>query len=137
MQLRKLLLVTFVFIAALSKAQKIENIFVNLYTDSLKKGTYNYINVDGQLSNGRYLPLDSTHLIFWATDGKFYGNSLWIDKNFKPDRVLIKVVVRGNMQLSKEFTMYVKKKPDDEKLKTEEELLNEMQTKSKKKKNKN
>jgi hypothetical protein len=137
MQLRKLLLVTLVFISALAKAQKIENIFVNLYTDSLKKGTYNYINVDGQLSNGKYLPLDSSHIIFWATEGKFYGNSLWIDKDFKHDRVLIKVVLKGNPQLNKEFTMYVKKKPDDEKLKTEEELLNEMQTRSKKKKNKN
>ena len=137
MYAKKILTAVVLSISMFARAQKIENIFVNLYTDSLKKGTYNYINVDGQLSNGRYLPLDSTHLIFWATDGKFYGNSLWIDKNFKPDRVLIKVVVRGNMQLSKEFTMYVKKKPDDEKLKTEEELLNEMQTKSKKKKNKN
>ena len=137
MYAKRILTAVVLSISMFAKAQKIENIFVNLYTDSLKKGTYNYINVDGQLSNGRYLPLDSTHLIFWATEGKFYGNSLWIDKNFKPDRVLIKVVVRGNMQLSKEFTMYVKKKPDDEKLKTEEELLNEMQTKSKKKKNKN
>ena len=137
MYAKRILTAVVLSISMFARAQKIENIFVNLYTDSLKKGTYNYINVDGQLSNGRYLPLDSTHLIFWATEGKFYGNSLWIDKNFKPDRVLIKVVVRGNMQLSKEFTMYVKKKPDDEKLKTEEELLNEMQTKSKKKKNKN
>ena len=137
MYAKRILTAVVLSISMFAKGQKIEKIFVNLYTDSLKKGTYNYINVDGQLSDGRYLPLDSTHLIFWATDGKFYGNSLWIDKNFKPDRVLIKVVVRGNMQLSKEFTMYVKKKPDDEKLKTEEELLNEMQTKSKKKKNKN
>jgi hypothetical protein len=116
------------------KAQKIENIFINLYTDSLKKGTYNYINVDGQLANGKYMPLDSSHIIFWATEGKFHGNSLWIDKDFKPDRVLIKVVLKENHQLNKEFTMYVKKKPDDEKLKSEEELLNNMQTKSKKKK---
>ena len=120
-----------------ARAQKIENIFVNLYTDSLKKGTFNYINVDGQLSNGKYMPLDSSHIIFWATEGKFHGNSLWIDKDFKPDRVLIKVILKANPQLSKEFTMYIKKKPDEEKLKTEEELLHEMNTKSKKKKNKN
>ena len=125
------------FACKFSFGQKIESIYFNLYTDSLKKGTYNYINVDGQLSNGKYLPLDSSHIIFWATEGKFYGNTLWIDKDFKHDRVLIKVVLKGNPQLNKEFTMYVKKKPDDEKLKTEEELLNEIQTKSKKKKNKN
>ena len=137
MQLRRILAVLFVFTCSYAKAQKVENIFVNLYTDSLKKGTYNYINVDGQLANGKYMPLDSTHIIFWASEGKFYGNNLWIDKDFKYDHVLIKAVLKGNSQLSKEFTMYVKKKADDEKLKTEKELLNDTEGKSKKKKNKN
>ena len=124
-------------ITSFAKAQKIENIFVNLYTDSLKKGTYNYINVDGLLSNGKYMPLDSTHIIFWASDGKFYGNSLWIEKDFKNEKVYIKVVLKENPLISKEFTMYIKKKPDDEKLKTSEELLKEMENKSKKNKRKN
>jgi hypothetical protein len=136
MQLRKILLALFVFISCCAKAQKVENLFVNLYTDSLKKGTYNYINIDGQLTNGNYMPLDSTHILFWASEGKFHGNSLWIDKDFKHDKVHIKVVLRGNPQLNREFTIYIKKKPDDEKLKSEEELLNEMQNRSKKKKDK-
>jgi hypothetical protein len=119
-----------------AKAQKIDSIFINLYTDSLKKGTYNYINVDGQLSNGSYLPLDSTQLIFWASQGKFSGNSLWIDKDFKYDRVLIKVLLRSNPKLSKEFTIYIKKKPDDERLPTDEELMNEIKTKQGKSKKK-
>jgi hypothetical protein len=136
MQLRKILLALLVFISCCAKAQKVENIFVNLYTDSLKKGTYNYINIDGQLANGNYMPLDSTHILFWASEGKFHGNSLWIDKDFKHDKVHIKVTLRGNPQLNREFTIYIKKKPDDEKLKSEEELLNEMQNRSKKKKDK-
>ncbi len=115
----------------------IDSIFVNLYTDSLKKGTYNYINVDGKLSNGNYLPLDSTHIVFWASEGKFSGNSLWIDKNFKYDHVLIKVLLRSNPKLNKEFTIYIKKKPDDEKLPTPEEVIHEMENKSKKYKKKN
>jgi hypothetical protein len=133
MYLKRILTSIAICISLFAKAQKIENIFVNLYTDSLKKGTYNYINVDGKLTNGSYMPLDSSHIIFWASDGKFYGNSLWIDKDFKPDKVFIKVVLKGNPQLSKEFTMYVKKRPDDEKLKTSEELMNEMKNKPKKK----
>ena len=32
------------------------------------------------------MPLDSTHIIFWASDGKFYGNTLLIDKDFKKKR---------------------------------------------------
>jgi hypothetical protein len=121
--MKKLIVFIFICSAGNVSAQKIENIFVNLYTDSLKKGTFNYINVDGLLSNGKYIPLDSSHLVFWASEGKFSGNNLWIDKDFKHESVFIKVVAKGNPQLSKEFTMYIKKKPDDEKLKSEEELL--------------
>ena len=35
------------------KAQKVDSIYFHLYTDSLKKGVYNYINVDARLQNGR------------------------------------------------------------------------------------
>ena len=127
--------IAFLFILpVLAKAQKIENIFVNLYTDSLKKGTYNYINVDGLLSNGNYIPLDTTDIIFWASDGKFYGNTLLIDKDFKKEKVNLKVTFRKNPALIKEFTMFIKKKEDNEKLKTTEELLRDLQNSKVKKK---
>jgi hypothetical protein len=135
MQLKKILLVPILFISAFATAQKVENIFVNLYTDSLKKGTYNYINIDGQLSNGTYMPLDSTHVIFWASEGKFYGNNLWIDKDFKNDRINIRVVLKEKPQINKEFTMYIKKKPDDEKLRTSDEIIDDMNKSKRKKKN--
>ena len=44
--MKKIVLSTFILITTFAKAQKIESIHINLYTDSLKKGTYNYINVD-------------------------------------------------------------------------------------------
>jgi hypothetical protein len=137
MQPKKLLLLSFICIACVVKGQKVDSIFVNLYTDSLKKGTYNYINVDGLLSTGRYLPLDSTQLIFWASEGKFYGNSLWLDKDFKPEKVFIKVMLRRNHFVSKEFTVYIKKMPDDEKLKTAKELMNNMDKSGSKRSKKN
>ena len=121
------------------RAQKIEKIFVNLYTDSLKKGTYNYINIDGLLPDGSYTPLDSSEITFWASDGKFYGNMLLVDKNFNKEKINIKVTLKKNPGISKEFTMHIKKKEDDEKLKTTDEILREMKqpkTKNKKKKNK-
>jgi hypothetical protein len=109
----------------LAEAQKIDSIYVNLYTDSLKKGTYNYINIDGKLSNGRYLPLDSTDIIFSASDGKFYGNQLWIEPHFTKKKVSIKVVLRSNPAMYKEFDMYIKKIPNPDKLRSEDEILNE------------
>ena len=40
-----------------ARAQKVDSIYFNLYTDSLKKQVHNYINVDGKFSNGSWLPL--------------------------------------------------------------------------------
>jgi len=117
-----------------AKAQQVDSIYANLYTDSLKKGTYNYINIDGLLHNGRYLPLDSTHILFSASAGKFYGNSLFIDKDFTGEKVAIKAVLRKNPAVYKEFVLYIKIKPDNENLKTVEELLNGTPPKSKRKK---
>ncbi len=135
MKLRKIFSLLFIFISSIASAQKIESIHVNLYTDSLKKGTYNYINVDGRLSNGKYVPLDSTEIIFWASDGRFSVNSLWINKDFNKENILIKVTAKNDKSLSKEFMMYIKKKPDDEKLKTNEELIKGTGENTKKKKN--
>lgn len=117
--------------ASIAQKQKVESIHVNLYTDSLKKGTYNYINIDGLLSNGRYIPLDSTDLDFSASSGKFYGNSLWIDKNCRDEKIDIKVSMRNNPSLHKEFVMYIKKKEDDQILPTPDEIIEQMKKKKK------
>jgi hypothetical protein len=122
--LKRFLPVVFILLSFCSKAQKVDSIYVHLYTDSLKKGTYNYINVDGLLSNGRYMPLDSTHLLFTASAGKFYGNTLFIDNNIVEEKISIKAVLKSNPALFKEFVLYIKKKPDDDNLKTVEQILN-------------
>lgn len=116
-----------IFSISFASAQKSDKMFVNLYTDSLRKGSYNYINVDGY-SNGHYYPMDSTEIIFWADEGKFYGNSLLLDKDFKKDKVMIRLTLRKNPKVIEELLMYVKKKPD-EPLKTEDELMKELKKK--------
>lgn len=126
--MKKFLLSLLVVCSLGARAQKVQQIYVNLYTDSLKKGTYNYINIDGQLTNGRYLPLDSTKISFWSSAGKFNGNSLWIDKDFAAQKVDIKVTLKENPALVKEFSIYVKQLPDPE-LKTMEEIMNKSKSK--------
>jgi hypothetical protein len=133
LSLKQYLLLLFTVTSFAAKAQNIDSIYVNLYTDSLKKGTYNYINIDGLLSNGRYLPLDTAQLIFRSSAGKFSGNNLWVDADFSRDKIRIWVTLRQNPALHKEFDMYIKQKPDGP-LKTVDELMNEMKN-SKKKKN--
>ena len=62
--MRKILVVlSFILVAnaAFSQKQKVDSIYFHLYTDSLKKGFFNYINVDGKMSDGNWQPLDSTH----------------------------------------------------------------------------
>jgi hypothetical protein len=119
-----------------AQAQKIDSIYINLYTDSLKKGTYNYINVDGLLDNGRYLPLDSTHLLFEASAGRFVGNSLWLDRNFTEEKVHIKVSLKKEKTMYREFDVFVKKTEDATPLKTANQVMDDIQ-KGRKKKKKN
>lgn len=116
------------------KAQKIDSIYINLYTDSLKKGTYNYINVDGLLANGTFIPLDSSHISFKSNYGNFYGNSLFIDSSITAEKVAICVTLRSNADIKKSFSIYIKNSADKEYLKTEQELLYEMRQQGKRKK---
>ena len=61
----------FILAANAASAQKVDSIYFHLYTDSLKKGFYNYINVDGKLSDGSWTPLDSTEILFTSDAGFF------------------------------------------------------------------
>ena len=115
----------------LARAQQPDSIFVHLYTDSLKKGTYNYINIDGLFPNGRYLPLDTTHLIFSSSAGQFFGNNLYIDKDFKDEKVSIRVKLKKST-IVREFDMYVKKAPDPVHLPTAEDILRQPPSKKQK-----
>jgi hypothetical protein len=125
-----LTLLSVVVLSSLSKAQKVDSIFFHLYTDSLKKGTYNYINVDGKLSDGRWMPLTSKDISFTTTAGKFEENSLVLDKEFKEEKVTVTATLKANPNISKTVTIYIKKNPDNEKLKTQEEILKQIEEES-------
>ena len=106
-----------------SLAQKVDSIYFNLYTDSLKKGVYNYINVDGKLSTGIWRPMTAKEIIFSTSYGRFDGNSLIVDSAFKGEKVTVKAVLKENPVIWRETTIYIKKLPDNEKLKTMEEVM--------------
>jgi hypothetical protein len=105
-------------------AQRVDSICFHLYTDSLKKGVHNYINVDGKLSNGHWLPLTNKEIEFSASAGKFEGNSLLIDTAFKGEKVTVKAVLKNNSTIWKEITIYMKKVESTERLRTVDEILN-------------
>ena len=126
-----LLLAFLISLTTVSKAQKVDSIYFHLYTDSLKKGTYNYINVDGKLSDGRWLPLTVKEVVFTSSAGTFDGNSLFIDSAFNKPFVVIKASLKNNPAVAREVTIYIKTTIIDEKLKTAEELLEEWKKRGK------
>jgi hypothetical protein len=132
------LLALFSFLPSLLKAQKVrapymvDSIYFHLYTDSLKKGIYNYINVDGRLPNGNYVPLTANDLVYSSNAGTWVDNNLIIDSSYQKDSVVIKATLKNAPYTSKEVTVYLKKNIVLEPLKTEEELLKEWKEKEKK-----
>ena len=117
-------------------SQKVDSIYFHLYTDSLKKGQHNYINVDGKLSNGRWIPLTAKEVLFSCPDAGFEGNELIIPDDFKKEKVTVSAVLRSNLSVIIEKTIWIKKKPDDEVLPTRDETINGTVPKRNKGKNK-
>lgn len=131
--MKKIIIIFSFFYAFASKAQKVESIYFNLYTDSLKKGVYNYINVDGKLTNGTYQPLMSNEVTFTSSYGRWDGNSLIIDTAAKQESVIITASLKEHPEVKKQVTVYLKKIMTEPPLKTEKELLDEWRKKGKKK----
>jgi hypothetical protein len=129
--MRKILVVlVFMVVANAASAQKVDSIYFHLYTDSLKKGFYNYINVDGKLSDGTWSPLDSTQVLFISDAGFFKGNDLFIDSSYKGETVRVKAILKRNPAIHKETVIYIRKRGFTEPLKTNEQILEEMRQKS-------
>jgi hypothetical protein len=130
-----LLLLCFFIVKTQAQQPAIDSIFFNLYTDSLKKNAHNYINVDGKTSEGRWMPLTNKHLNFTCNYGKFEGNDLILDSAKGIEKIFIKVSLISNPAVYREVTIYVKQKPFTERLKTNEEVLQEIQRAPRRKRN--
>jgi len=107
-----------------ARAQQVDSIYFDLYTDSLKKGIYNYINVDAKYSDGHWLPLTNKEITFTTSGGRFEGNSLVLDTAFKGEKVTVKAVLKSNPSIWREVTIYIKKVEITERLKTVDEIMN-------------
>lgn len=113
----------FLFCFTTPKAQQLVRITANLYTDSLKKGFYNYINIEGQHADGSWLPLDSTVVLFYANTGHFQGNDLFVDSGYTASVVRVVVRAKANDRLCIELVIPVRKRGFTEALPAEEKIL--------------
>ncbi len=100
--MKKIALLLLLFMAGKCvTAQKIDSIYFHLYTDSLKKGFYNYINVDGKTSDGKWMPLSSNEINFTSNDTllRFQNNDLFIDSAYIQETVTVKAVLKNQSQV--------------------------------------
>lgn len=118
----------FFAVAKLASAQKIDSIYFHLYTDSLKKGFFNYINVDGKTADGNWIPLSSKEILFTTERDsalRFENNDLFVDSAYTKETVRVKAVLKENPKIWKEVVIYIRKRGFDEPLKTNDEVLGE------------
>ncbi len=93
-------------------AQRVESIHFHLYTDSLKKGTHNYINIDGKMSDGSWRPLTDKEIIFASDYGSFEGNNLVLPENPSVNKITVTATLKSDKKSSKQVTIWIKQKPD-------------------------
>lgn len=119
------LLLLFFVVAKFGSAQKVDSIYFHLYTDSLKKGFYNYINVDGKTADGKWMPLSSTEIIFTANDTllRFQNNDLFVDSAYTQETITVKAVLKTNPKIWREAIIYIRKRGFDEPLLSNEQIL--------------
>jgi len=117
------LLILILFSSLFGFAQRIDSIAFHLYTDSLKKGQHNYINVDGKLSNGQWQPLTSKEIQFSSSACEFQGNELVVPADFNEEKIKIKARLKADPSKWKEVTMWIKKIPDPDSLPGVDQVL--------------
>ena len=121
-----------IFFSTTIFSQKIDSISFHLYTDSLKKGQHNYINVDGKLSNGLWQPLTSKEIQFSSSACEFQGNDLVVPPDSKEEKIKIKAALKSDPAIWKEVTIWIKKMPDPDSLPGLDQVLKNTTPKRKK-----
>jgi hypothetical protein len=132
-----LLIITILFSNSLLFAQKVDSICFRLYTDSLKKGNHNYINVDGKFSDGKWLPLTDKEIQFSSSHGNFIHNDLVLPIDFAEEKITVKAVLKNNPAIWKEKIIWIKTLADPLNLPTMENIMNGNQPRKNKRKNRN
>ncbi len=124
--IQSLLSATFFLFFHNANSQQIVDIRFNLYADSVKTTIDNYINVEGKLSNGRYIPLTEKEISFSSDYGRWKGNCLLIDKKDNLNAIKITASLKSNPEIQKSTTVYVQKYDDPGYYLTEQDYMNQL-----------
>lgn len=84
------------------------------YTDSLKRGEYFYVNVEGIYSSGRIFPLDTARVRFAVRGAELHGQDILLDRNdFTTKEIYVDAVYRLNSDMKISTAIPVKQGPED------------------------
>jgi hypothetical protein len=106
---------------------RLVRVYFNPYTDSIKTVLNYYVNVEGEYSDGTFLPLDTTEIVLRSDVGAMAGNEWVIPKKIDFEKVTFTATARTNPRLYATATLWIQKWKDprdaaDYKDLTEEEL---------------
>ncbi len=107
-----LLLLLPVMLQAQPRKAELKRIYFNLYTDSIKTVLNYYVNVEGEYSDGRYLPLDAATIQLTADNGTISGNEWVAPKEIHFENVHFQVISKDNPKLHDQITVWLKKGKD-------------------------
>ncbi|UYQ93741.1 hypothetical protein MKQ68_01320 [Chitinophaga horti] len=84
------------------------------YTDSLKRGEYFYVNVEGVYSSGRIFPLDTGRVHLSVQGAELHGQDVLLDRYDSTTKIIhVEAVYRLNSDLKIKAAIPVKQGPED------------------------
>jgi hypothetical protein len=95
---------------------RLKRIYFNLYTDSIKTVLHYYVNVEGEYSDGRVLPMDTSLIRIIADRGIMSGNDWIAPKQIDFEKVTFHAIAKDDPRINDRVTVWLKrlKDPRDE-----------------------
>lgn len=90
----------------------LKSIRFNLYTDSIKPILNYYVNVEGEFSSGRILPLDSNSITIQVNHGSMIGMEWVLPAEHNFESVTFTAIAKNAPKLAIVRTVYLKKYSD-------------------------
>lgn len=98
--------------ASAQRAPQVKRIYFNLYTDSIKTVLNYYVNVEAELSNGNYVPLDTSMIALKSDHGRMSGSEWIAPRSIDFDRVRFTASLKSDPALRDEITVFLKREID-------------------------
>lgn len=98
--------------AGAQRGPQVRRIFFNPYTDSIKTVLNFYVNVDAELSDGGYRPMDTSMIELRADHGRMQGNEWIAPRQIDFDRVRFTASLKRDPAVRDEVTIFLKRAID-------------------------